>query len=88
MRQVAPYPLSPIPWVGEVVEVNLVSDRVLPEQKTLVAEDAPISTKYQLQIEKVNERLQKAEERVRKATEGLQKAKIALKEIKMFWILG
>lgn len=73
--------LHPVPWVGEVVEVNIARDRLLPEQETLVAEDAPISTKYQLQIEK-------AEERVRKATEGLQKAKIALTEIKMFWVLG
>jgi hypothetical protein len=81
MRQVEPCPLSPVPWVGEVMEVNLVSDRLLPEQETLVAEDAPILSKYQLQIEKANERLRKAEER-------LLKAKIALKEIKMFWDLG
>ena len=70
------------------MEVNLVSDRLLPEQETLVAEDAPILSTYQLQIEKANERLRKAEERVRKATEGLRKAKIALTEIKMFRVLG
>ena len=56
-------------------------DRLLPEQETLVAEDAPILSKYQLQIEKANERLRKAEKK-------LLKAKIALKEIKMFWDLG
>ena len=71
----------PVPWVGEVMEVNLVSDRLLPEQETLVSEDTPILSKYQLQIEKANERLRKAEEK-------LLKAKIALKEIKMFWDLG
>jgi hypothetical protein len=49
-------------------------DRLLPEQETLVAEDVPILSKYQLQIEK--------------AEESLRKAKIALREIKMFWILG
>ena len=63
------------------MEVNIASDRLLPEQETLVAEDVPMPIKYQLQIEKANERLRKAEER-------LLKAKIALKEIKMFWDLG
>ena len=50
MRQVEPCHMSPVPWVGEVMEVNLVSDRLLQEQETLVAEDAPILSKYQLQI--------------------------------------
>ena len=77
MRQVAPCPLG----CGEVMEVNLVSDRLLPEQETLVAEDVPMPIKYQLQIEKANERLRKAEKR-------LLKAKNTLKEIKMFWDLG
>jgi hypothetical protein len=63
------------------VEVNIASDRLLPEQETLVAEDVPMPIKYQLQIEKANERLRKAEKR-------LLKAKNTLKEIKMFWDLG
>jgi hypothetical protein len=45
------------------VEVNIARDRLLPEQETLVAEDVPISTKYQLQIEKANERLRKVEKK-------------------------
>ena len=64
------------------MEVNLVSDRLLPEKETLVAEDIPMPIKYQLQMEKAEERLQKAEERVRKATERLRKAKIELRKIK------
>ena len=67
--------------------MNIASDRLLPEQETLVAEDVPILSKYQLQIEKANERLRKAEERLLKATEGLQKAKITLTKIKIFSIL-
>ena len=63
------------------MEVNIASDRLLPEQETLVAEDVPMPIKYQLQIDKANERLRKAEKR-------LLKAKNTLKEIKMFWDLG
>ena len=63
------------------MEVNIASDRLLPEQETLVAEDVTMPIKYQLQIEKANERLRKAEKR-------LLKAKNTLKEIKMFWDLG